>query len=111
MNNRPTTTTINIEILGKPYTVRCAETEVKSLQEAAAFLNRKMLEVQESGKAINLERIAIITALNITHQFLQMDHQQNNLLGKINQKIAYLQDILDTTLAQNSQAELLYTTD
>lgn len=106
-----TSTTINIEILGKMYSVKCAETEVKSLQEAATFLNQKMREVQESGKAINLERIAIITALNITHQLLQADHQQTSLVGLINQKIAYLQEKVDTALTKKLQAELIYTSE
>ena len=67
------TLTTTVEILGKLYSIRCLESELKSLQQAAALVNQKMTEIQTSGKAINLERIAIITALNITHQFLQSD--------------------------------------
>ena len=34
-----------IEILGKFYPIRCPESELQSLQEAALFLNEKMCEV------------------------------------------------------------------
>ena len=101
-----------IEILGKFYPIRCPESELQSLQEAALFLNEKMCEVQQSGKVINLERIAIITALNIAHQFLQMDQQKSTLMGKINHRIAQLQDKLETAInKQPQQTELIYTTE
>lgn len=104
-------TTTNIEILGKHYPVRCNESELPALQKAAEFLNKQMLEVQESGKVINLERIAIISALNITHQFLELDTKQTSIIGKINQRIAQLQGKLDTVMGKALQTELIYSTD
>lgn len=108
-----TTKLINttIEILGKPYPVRCPESEVESLQQAARYLHEKMSEVQESGKAINLERIAIITALNIASQFLQLDQQKNTLMNKVNQRITNLQDKLDSAINRALQTEFVYTTE
>lgn len=100
-----------IEILGKYYPVRCQESEVKSLQQAAVFLNQKMQQVQESGKVINLERIAIITALNMASQFLQMDQQKTGFVEKVNQHIQLLQAKLDAVLSQPNQAELVYSRD
>jgi cell division protein ZapA len=105
------TITTHIEILGKQYPVRCAESEVESLQQAAAYLNKQMLDVQESGKVINLERIAIIAALNITHQFLQVGAQQTSLMSKINQRVAQLQHKVDVAMGRAAQTELVYSTD
>jgi cell division protein ZapA len=105
------TVSTTIEILGKPYPIRCPESELQSLQKAAEYLHKKMTEVQESGKAINLERIAIITALNIAYQFLQIDEQKNSFMGKVNQRITNLQDMLDTVMNKSLQTELIYTTD
>lgn len=98
-----------IEILGKFYSIRCPESELNSLQQAAQYLNKKMTEVQDSGKAINLERIAIIAALNITNELLQSDQQKSSLMGKINQRISSLQDKLDTAINKALQSELVYT--
>jgi len=106
MSQKLTNTTI--EILGKLYPIRCHESEVQALQEAAVFLNKQMAEVQDSGKAINLERIAIITALNITHEFLSLNQQKNTLLTKVNQRITYIQEKLDTAINKNLQTELIY---
>lgn len=109
MTDKIVTTTI--EILGKLYPVRCPESELKSLQQAAEHLNQKMSEVQESGKAINLERIAIITALNITHDFLRLDQQKSSMMNKINQRITYIHDKLDSAINKTVQTELIYTTE
>lgn len=99
--------TATIEILGRPYFIRCLETEAKSLTEAAKLVNQKMTEVKDSGKAINLERIAIITALNIANQFLQYDQQKT----KVNHRITQLQDKLESAMNKTLQTELLYTTE
>lgn len=102
--------TINatIEILGKVYPVRCLESELDNLQQAADYLNKQMASVQDSGKVMNVERIAIITALNITHQFLQLDQQKVSMVNKINQRIAKLQDKLETAAGRALQTELVY---
>ncbi|OGT60164.1 MAG: hypothetical protein A3E85_04220 [Gammaproteobacteria bacterium RIFCSPHIGHO2_12_FULL_45_12] len=103
--------TATIEILGKFYPVKCPAREEAALQETAKYLNKKMSEVQESGKVINLERIAIITALNMAHEFLEQDRQKGSLTSKINQHITKLQDKLDQALEQSSQTELIYFTE
>lgn len=98
----------NVEILGKFYSIRCPESEIKSLESAASYLNKKMQEVQDSGKAINLERIAIMAALNITNDFLNTSTQKSSLIEKINQQISSLQDKLESTMSTPAQAELIY---
>jgi cell division protein ZapA len=107
MDDKTISTTVTL--LGKPYPIRCPEAELHSLQKAADYLNQKMTEVQESGKAINVERIAIITALNITYQLLQGDQQKTSLMDKINQHLLRLQDKLDGAINQSvATTELIY---
>jgi cell division protein ZapA len=108
MNDESVSTTI--QILGKSYSIKTSETLVQSLEAAALYLDQQMLLVKESGKAINLERIAIITALNIAHQFLQLDQQKNSLVNKINQRILQLQDKLENALSP-LQNEFVYDSD
>lgn len=105
------TTTTTIEILGKKYPVRCMESEVDSLQKAAELLNQNMLEVQDSGKVINLERIAIISALNIAHQLIEMDSQKGNVMQAVNHRIAKLQEKVESALNNTLQSEFLYSTE
>lgn len=101
-----------IEILDKSYPVRCQESEVASLQTAAAFLNDKIKAVRDSGKVANPERIFIVTALNLTHELLQLQQQKSTLADLIQQRISQLQEKLDFAVKKNpEQQELVYTTE
>ncbi len=109
MNDNLISTTI--EILGKPYPIRCPEAELQALQEAAKLLHEKMREVQDSGKAINLERIAIITALNLAYEFLKVDKQKSTFASRLHQRISHLQDKLDIAVNKALQTEFVYSTE
>ena len=64
------TVSLDVTIMGREFRVACPEGERQSLIEAAAYLDRKMREIRESGKVIGVERIAIMAALNIAHDYL-----------------------------------------
>jgi len=100
-----------IEILDKSYPVRCRESELASLQEAAAYLNEKIQTVKNAGKIGNTERILIVTALNLTHELLQANQQKTTLTDLIQQRIGHLQDKLDTAINKEKQMELVYTSE
>lgn len=97
-----------IEILDKTYPIRCPESDVPLLQQAAVLLNEKMVEVKESGKVINIERIAIIAALNIAYELLNIQEQKHTQVDQINQRLVQLQDKLDTAINKALQSELIY---
>lgn len=98
--------TKTIEIAGKFFQIRCQESELSSLQQAVEYLNNRMAEVKDSGSTMNVERVAIITALNITHQFLQLDQQKTSLVDKVNNRLIQLQDKLDHAINRTQQTEL-----
>jgi len=106
MTSKPVTTTI--EVLGKLYPIRCQESEVASLQQAAEYLDTKMLEVQNSGKILGLDRIAIITALNIAHQLLHTEQQKTGYMNKLNQRLADLQKKMDQAMQTTMPLEPAY---
>lgn len=63
-----------VHLLDKEYRVACAPEEKESLLRAARFLDDKMREVKEAN-VIGLERIAVMTALNLAHELLQANGQ------------------------------------
>ena len=62
---------VNITILDREYQIACSEEEYAPLLESARYLDEKMREVKAGGRIIELDRIAVITALNITHELVQ----------------------------------------
>jgi len=64
------TSTLEVFILDKSYRINCPENEQESLRSSGQYLDRKMRDIRSSGKVLGLERIAVIAALNITHELL-----------------------------------------
>lgn len=64
------TVSLDVVIMGREFRISCPDNERRSLLEAAAYLDRRMREIRESGKVIGVERIAIMAALNIAHDLL-----------------------------------------
>ena len=61
---------MNIQILGRDFRVACPEGEEKQLQASVDFVNRRMKELRDGGRIVGNERIAVMAALNIAHEFL-----------------------------------------
>ena len=61
---------MTISLLGREFRVGCPEGEEKQLQSSVDYLNRKLKEVRDTGKVVGNERIAIMAALNIAHEFM-----------------------------------------
>ena len=72
-------TGMQISIMEREFRVACEPDEQKSLQEAVEYLNRKMQEIKDQGKINGLDRIAIMAALNISHEFLTTRLRIGNL--------------------------------
>ncbi len=62
---------LDVTILGREFKVACKEGERVELAEAVAFLDRRMREIRDAGKIAGLDRIAVMAALNIAHEFLR----------------------------------------
>ena len=63
------TTTLDIELLGKEYKVACPPGEQQALQEAADLLNARLNEVAAKGR-FSGERLVAMVALNLAHELL-----------------------------------------
>ena len=96
--------TLDVKILGKDFQVACPSDEQDDLLKAATQLDQRMRDIRDAGKVIGLERIAVMAALNITHEFLSAKDkaegkETTNLLKKINRK-------LDNALQSAKQMEI-----
>lgn len=60
--------TVTVHILDKDYHIACPASESANLERAAEYLDKKMRDIRRSGKVIGAERIAVMAALNITHE-------------------------------------------
>lgn len=89
-----------VKILNKEFQVNCPPGSEEKLFEAAHYLDLKMNEIRKSGRVIGLERIAIMAALNITHELLVERHQNNAAAQSFADQIARLQNKIDNALME-----------
>lgn len=66
--SRPTT---EITLLGRHYTIACEPGEEPKLERAARYLDRAMHGIHAQNSLLGNERIAVMAALNITHELLE----------------------------------------
>lgn len=66
-------TTLMIRILGRDYSVACPEEEREALLRSAEHLSRRMQSIQRKGKTLGMERIAVMAALNISRDLLDLE--------------------------------------
>ncbi len=86
-----------ISILGKEFMVACPDDEREALIAAAAYLDRKLRDVQAGGKVIGTERTAIMAALNISHELLELK-ERGGLSDDVTQKVRLLRNKIDAAL-------------
>ena len=95
-------TGMQISIMGREFRVACAPAEQKSLQEAVEYLNRKMQDIKDQGKINGLDRIAIMAALNISHEFLNT-RVGNFDVSEFKRRMTSIETTLDQALADQEK--------
>lgn len=103
--NDSTRRPVRITILGKEYHIVCPQDEKADLLEAARQLEAKMDEIRNSGRVFGAERIAVMAALNVTHELILsgrnisqdviLEPEVQDRIGKINARIDSVLETLE----------------
>ncbi len=83
--------------MGKKYRIACPEEEKDNLKASAELLNEKLREIKQQGSVIGTERIAIMAALNMSHEILS---SQSLVVkhGDLNQRIEELSERISNSM-------------
>ena len=95
---------LDVSIMGREFRVACPEDEQEALLSSVDYLDRKMREIRDSGKVIGVERIAIMAALNISHELLNTRIAGSFDIGEFKSRIHSMQARIE--LAMTEQDEL-----
>ena len=95
---------LDVSVMGRQFRIACAEDEQKELLKATEYLDNKMREIRDAGKVIGVERIAIMAALNITHEYLSTHVEGGFDVGEFKRRILDMQTAIDQAI--NGQDEL-----
>jgi len=89
---------VSIKILGKDYRVACTEDEQETLIQAAHELDSQMREIRDSGNVHGADRIAVMAALNLTHELRQAQSRNSTPTGYISDQITNLRHKIENVL-------------
>ncbi len=90
---------LTVTILDRDYRVACPAGQEAQLTNAANTLDNKMQEIRDTGKVFGIERIAVMAALNLTHELLEAKPGSENDRSTINR----LRDKLDAALPNQQE--------
>ena len=94
--------TVTVHILDKEYCIACPAAERANLESAARYLDGKMREIRSGGKVIGADRIAVMAALNITHDLLHKQQRLDQDANSTRQQVRDLLDRVDQALTDDS---------
>ena len=99
--------TVTVHILDKEYCIACPADERANLESAARYLDGKMRESRSGGKVIGADRIAVMAALNITHDLLHKQQRLDQEADSTRAKVRDLLERVDGALAADPDGQLL----
>lgn len=97
---------VTVQILEKEYRVACRPGEEDGLMSASKLLDARMREIRSSGRVIGADRIAVMAALNLAHELLELKNGRAESSDSIGKRLKSLSEKLDTALQQERQLEL-----
>lgn len=93
-------------ILGKEYRVACPPEEREALLQSAAHLDEKMRDIRDRGRTAGSDNIAVMAALNITHELMQKEGHVEKIDNSLSNRVKNLQNKIEAALSSARQIEI-----
>lgn len=97
---------VSVRLLDREYQVACPADERSALLDSAEYLDAKMREVRDSGKVVGLDRIAVISALNLANELLKLRRNGSSIDADLGAKLQKLRERVESALEKGQQLEL-----
>ena len=101
-----TSTPVSVRILDKEYQIACPQDERDDLMRCAEMLNDRMREIRDNGKVIGLERVAVMAALNISHDLIRATTSDDKLDDALGDRLKVMRRQVEAVLEKSQQLEL-----
>lgn len=94
---------MDIKLLDRNYRVMCPDGQESALREAARQLDERLAQTKSATKLTNVEQIAVMTALNLCHEWIQDRQQQSKHTAALEDKIRLLQTTIEQAMGERQQ--------
>lgn len=96
----------SVRILDKDYRFSCPPEKAASLIESARYLDARMKEIRDTGRTIGVDRIAVMAALNIAHELLNIQASSTGTQEDVVGRLREMTTRIESTLQDSRQLEL-----
>ena len=86
---------VSVHILDREFLIACTAEERSGLLDAARHLDTKMRELRANARAGGMDRIAILAALQISHEMLNARHREEQESARLAEKLQALNATLE----------------
>lgn len=94
---------VDINLLERNYRVMCPTGQESALRAAAEQLNTRLNDTRSATKLTNIEQIAVMTALNLCHEWMQEKAAQTEKMAALEDKVHLLQATIKKAIGEPKQ--------
>jgi cell division protein ZapA len=102
MKTMPSSEPVALRLIDREFLIACAPEEREGLLEAASYLDQKMRELRTHAKAPGFERLAVLTAISVAHEFINLRKQHTGQNQRFSDSLAHLRSKLNAALENDS---------
>ena len=99
-------TSVQVKIMDKEYRVNCPPSDQEALIKSASYLDENMRNIKGRGNIHGVEKIAVMSALNITHDMLRKNRLINETRHSTAQQVQGIEAKIDSAIARSRQLEI-----
>ncbi len=97
---------VMVNILDKDYQINCPPADEEALLKSARYLSEQMSKIRSRGNVFGLDKIAVMAALNITHDMLRKTKLISESRHITQRQIQGLEDKIEIALQSSRQIEI-----
>ena len=90
---------VTIKVLDKDYRIACPPHEQEGLMASARLLDGRMREIRQTGRVIGSDRIAVLAALNLAHELVQIQRGQGGQDTETTRRLSQIQERVAAALS------------
>lgn len=96
---------LTLKLLDRELKLACPPEQQQELLAAAQQLDSRMRTLRDSGKIAGVEKIALMVALDLAHELMQVQ-QTGNSGADLGSRLRRMQEKIDDSLRATRQLEL-----
>lgn len=94
---------VTIKLLDREFLIACEPDERAGLVAAAGFLDDKMRALRANSKSPGFDRLAVLAALSVTHEFLDLERRTKEREQTVRDGLGTLRRKLERALEAPSE--------